>query len=549
MKTIKLIALFLVLSNWMYSQVECNSNFNNHVKISNDETTESFNPPPPSNPPNAMPPVFPSDRIVFWVHGLSAEPEFLSIIGDATEYQSPFSTIPDYPDRKVTSLYPDYHENAGGNMDGAATSLYNEIVSIGDPHCDANNIEDKTINFVIGHSQGGLVARAVDKIISEEGDDEDKRFGGIVTFGTPHQGAKVLENIDDTGPNLAVEFAQDACDVLPEGPLEEALAELPFFIQLFIDNPTLQETVDGICSNIVETSIPMVLKSQTTGVTDDFHVGSPYLNALNEYESNIPMINFWGVEDEPVAWRIASSYSLDNPDEEDAFEGDYDESVMNLVNDAIEHYQSKANEWYFISENYSNGVNICSFFNWIIDPVHCGIFQVIDGIVGETDALAVRNAYIKGSHWLQNANNSFKTIIGAYNYVELTTSVCNCILVDNQGNFIDDVFPPAGCIPPNPNIICDLTETIINAPVSKPSDGVVLVESASNLPGASFFCTTEEDFCLDPDPPSSPTPNFACFDLPGSNHGQMRNDSNTKFALKRLFDGEFGCYFKTEERD
>jgi hypothetical protein len=60
--------------------------------------------------------------------------------------------------------------------------------------------------------------------------------------------------------------------------------------------------------------------------------------------------------------------------------------------------------------------------------------------------------------------------------------------------------------------------------VDKPSDGVVLTESAMAFPGAQ----AEE--------------------MPGSNHQQMRNDSNTKAKMLKLLGGGFGAYFTTAVR-
>ena len=59
----------------------------------------------------------------------------------------------------------------------------------------------------------------------------------------------------------------------------------------------------------------------------------------------------------------------------------------------------------------------------------------------------------------------------------------------------------------------------------KPSDGVVLAESAKSFPGSK---------------PGGP--------LEGSNHFQMRNDSQLKIKLKDLYDGKFDDWFITEIR-
>ncbi len=61
----------------------------------------------------------------------------------------------------------------------------------------------------------------------------------------------------------------------------------------------------------------------------------------------------------------------------------------------------------------------------------------------------------------------------------------------------------------------------------KPNDGFILAESASNGPGN----THEVHF------------------MPGSNHMQMRNDSNTADAMTNIFEhGLQKEYFKTKKR-
>ena len=61
----------------------------------------------------------------------------------------------------------------------------------------------------------------------------------------------------------------------------------------------------------------------------------------------------------------------------------------------------------------------------------------------------------------------------------------------------------------------------------KPNDGVVLQESAQNYPGASNGDDNK---------------------MTGSNHLQMRNDSNTETKLEELMSGLYNPYFSTDNR-
>ena len=60
----------------------------------------------------------------------------------------------------------------------------------------------------------------------------------------------------------------------------------------------------------------------------------------------------------------------------------------------------------------------------------------------------------------------------------------------------------------------------------KPSDGVVLAESAKGFPDATVGAP-----------------------LNGSNHFQMRNDSQLKKALLGLYDGDNGDWFITQKKN
>ncbi len=100
----------------------------------------------------------------------------------------------------------------------------------------------------------------------------------------------------------------------------------------------------------------------------------------------------------------------------------------------------------------------------------------------------IANAFKKGIEWFTTMDPTYRSLIGA----------------------IDIEF--------------DLLDIVI---IEKPADGFILAESAMNAPGATY------------------TPRL----MPGSNHFQMKNDSNTEQAMTDIF--EFGLdrgFFKTEKR-
>ncbi len=142
--------------------------------------------------------------------------------------------------------------------------------------------------------------------------------------------------------------------------------------------------------------------------------------------------------------------------------------------------------------------------------------------------LSIEAAYYRGWQWWLNANESFKTLIGAIEYVpDGIDYLCDCTEEDESGNvigtWIEEVDDPVDCMY-NGYIDCETSEIASFAPVELESDGIVLAKSAMAYPGANAG------------------PDNA---MPGSNHSQMRNDSNLETKLDELLDGFHGMYFRT----
>ena len=82
--------------------------------------------------------------------------------------------------------------------------------------------------------------------------------------------------------------------------------------------------------------------------------------------------------------------------------------------------------------------------------------------------------------------------------------------------------------------------------IDRPSDGVVLAESAANMPGQTFIQDPNTISINNPDDPLDDVGNL--FLMKRSNHIQMRNDVNTQTALENVFNGKVGENFKTDKR-
>jgi triacylglycerol esterase/lipase EstA (alpha/beta hydrolase family) len=101
------------------------------------------------------------DRPVIWVHGLNDNNTFWANM--ATVFNA---------ERRMTSSNLNY--GTGNGVVNFATQIRN------------NNIA-RTSNIVIGHSMGGVALREVNRVNSNF-------FGGAITFGSPLDGARIVNS-------------------------------------------------------------------------------------------------------------------------------------------------------------------------------------------------------------------------------------------------------------------------------------------------------------------------------------------------------------------
>ncbi|HMN90740.1 MAG TPA: hypothetical protein PKD70_13800 [Saprospiraceae bacterium] len=142
----------------------------------------------------------------------------------------------------------------------------------------------------------------------------------------------------------------------------------------------------------------------------------------------------------------------------------------------------------------------------------------------------------KTYEWWLTANDQYRVLIGELTPQSVVTGyTCQCTTY-RAGEAVSTYSYPIGD-PSDPSQCSDgyvswiYSEECIPLPdlsiqfLAKESDGVVLAESAGSFPGAEHNEV-----------------------MPKSNHQQMRNDQNTKEKLFRLFTGQLGSFFRTEER-
>lgn len=495
-------AAFLLL-NFSYGQsIECPP-LGTSV-IGQTSTVETLNPPKNPNPTRPTPEIL-DRRLVFFVHGLNGTKSAWEHAANSTAYQAPGQEVPGYSPRKVKSLLMTYNQFS---LSGAAQQLHAALVAQGDGFCNEYRITDKSINFIIAHSQGGIVSRATDQMYEVLGEESSRRFGGIVTFGTPHQGAQIINNKDQIAP-----FMDEIISELKAGPELEALDDRPL-LNFFVPNQVVTSVADKLKEVVGNYIVPKIIDHAFPTITEDYKVGAVPLAELNGYNSTIPKVAFFGVESDPVFYKAAYSFYVKQPNEFPPFQADNDMELVNKFGNMLGTYTGKYETYNaFLEELESWGLPF-SFGQCVFMPAFCAIWNPV-----YYNVRARRDGYKRGVIFLENSNDKYKAIIGAIETSTYTTTgSTGCVTP------FGSTFPPqGGSCPPGTTMVNTPPQTY-TLTVHKENDGTVIAESAMGFPGAK----------------NAP--------MIGSNHMQMRNDSNTKARLNELFDGQHGPYFFTEKQ-
>lgn len=323
------------------------------------------------------------------------------------------------------------------------------------------------------------------------------------------------------------QMGQDACTALIAGPADEQIQGNPI-VNFFIPNETFQSLTNGFCSFAANYILPIAFKDQQQPITEDYKVGAAGIGNLNGYASALPKVAFYGVEEEPVFYRVMYNLMIKKPNDFLPFEANPDNQLVDVYSSLLATYKSKYEENKARVE-YLESIGLpCNGFQWAFSFAFCAIWdteywQKIDR----------RNAYKKGYDWLLGSNDYWKTVIGARtsSVVQGTAYECYCGIADGSGQTISEwhypVGSPADC--PQSNDWwqwCNASEYPVYYTVfqEKENDGVVIAESAAGFPGAPAHR------------------------LAASNHQQMRNDVNTKQRMLEVFAGTHGDYFVTAPR-
>gem|GEM_PF-1247823 len=450
------------------------------------------------------------DREVFFIHGLGGQGDEAGTVDISWSQASRWSALEYY----INSHRPDY---ADISLDFAALELKGDLEGF-------DGADDNSI--LIAHSQGGIVSRRVDQYyVTGELGLEPRTFGGLVTFGSPHQGAMILNNRDDL-----VAWSGTSCEALTEGPLVEEV-ESSFFLDLLLSAADLDEFQTSICNYLENGIVPFVFKDYYSGITESYKVGSEQINALNEFVPEIPYVCFYGEETEPILWHtLTHVFPGHEPNNTltygmEPFGAGDDNALLEYADEMTNKYYLKYYSYDYLSDMYSElvyGVDLATIFCYMT------VLCAVSATNSMNECRAISDAYKTGYDWFTEANTVWQGIIGAGSLVE-SSNTCYCM----DWGPLGDVHPEEYEVEPGEDCITEDDDTDCTTWANytwevKASDGVVLVESASECQGQVAAAISRN--------------------MLGSNHFSMRNDENTELRLKELFSGLHGEFFATHLR-
>ncbi len=227
------------------------------------------------------------DRNVFWTHGLADNADFWNDEYARAErnYRINSSGFT-YPTNQGIPAYADRIRNGSYPFRGTRT-------------------------IAIGHSMGGVAIREADR-------DNASLYGGMITFGTPLDGARIANEVITGGVDR---FVTQSLDNLRRGPISSAARSK---WQVFIDAVNDAVTGGGL-SVIIRTFTSSAILDITENLTGGFQQaitntfdpnnpsvrdlaeGSTYFNTIRNYSNSKPKIFAWGDEISPVHARMFAS--------------------------------------------------------------------------------------------------------------------------------------------------------------------------------------------------------------------------------------------------
>ncbi len=462
----------------------------------------------------------PGDRFIYWVHGLGGSESSWVMAATATQIGVIKNGVTIFPPRKSENITQIKYDESVSSFPVAEFSLH-EII-----HGKRQGISQsiRANDFIIAHSQGGLVSRYLDKDLNTTNTGNYYRdFGGIVTFGTPHGGAAIINTAQNNINPPIAKFFEDACNAMTAGPLAEQIGN-SWIVKIFNLQKKASEFRQTMCENVGVFGNTFA-RMYTGKLGVEYKTNSSAILSLKTYSTPTPTVCFYGIkEKEGIAFDVLYSYTKQGANNYPHFEAQNSTAeAKNEAKNTMNDYKNKADQ-------------VHMFRDWKF------VWFPIPGIVYFWNYKALYyEQYMQGVNFIKNADDRWLDIIGArtVSFIHVYETICvnpndlnandptsnspylrNKYKIANENNSAETPENPC-TFPEVPVYIVRLVPKV----TYKESDGIVLAESASAFTGAPYKRA-----------------------LRGSNHEQMKNDENTRISLIDVYEGRRGSFFYTQPR-
>lgn len=491
-----------------------------------------------------------SIRLIYFLHGIGGDQGSWNKVYKA--HQSKY---------RYAAHKPEYFGNQG-SFDNATYATHNEMTIEFNSYKSSYPSRFDTIArpYVIAHSLGGLVSRDMD-MKHDPLDLHDpllnpvnRRFWGLVTFGTPHGGASIAGN-QHLLASLGGTFSAKMLSATGNSSLAHVTSNSWVF-NLIANKANLPKNLNDLATIIGETVVTEIINSvsqKNDGISYQFTPEATYLkDTLNQYSNpTLAKALFYGIEEDPILWRVAQ-FMVKPVTDYPTYGANDDNGYADMVSDLINKMEAKST-MYRQSANWHLG----RARRWLGFWRGIGFFKYKShmsryGILNYT-ANATRDAASYG----RTMNLKYKVIIGAVDESNLyVTDTAGYICTkteqntyyDNNGNvtpgypFVYSYTTTSSC--PNDtsytisNIYSTLTTQVDITYTSKPQIRKILIETPSDAtvlaPSAQAFpgCNIQFKNFMGPVQLDDGT-----WSKGKVNHLQMRNCYETKDALNEVYKG------------
>lgn len=520
------------------------------------------------------------DINIIWIHGLNGNTNSWMMAAQATQ----FGNGSDFPARKAR-CYRGTPSSAGNPV-----QLYSEDYGIIPAARDLENyfhivmkkdeLTDK--DYIIAHSQGGIVAREWLRQMDKMPGAFDRYAYGLVTFGTPHAGARVINNCHPLLQNELEYYLNDACQALAPALIIPKINS-NFFTRMLVSKEMKDKLIKKSCTALSNTIIPYGFDNYFKRTTLDYYEEAPFLKGtgasgtwvegLNQYTLKVPVVQFFGVEEQPVLWRFMGSTlkmgedRLNNTElcfgysNDDEMPHKVEGTIRDLEGREVLEEQISDRELRLEIESYA----LAAIALVKLDFYGAGL-NLIKGFyhTGKKNA-AIENqhAYGNAKNWFYHANVSYQNVlIGArtipVGYICEITDVLECR--DPHKNPLGSgvpssklsvkrkfytagascYFEPINTLYANYHFAC---------PDGSACAGPCTGERFTIATWKNQYSYTENDAVVLASSAASNIKVDTAYShrivlMPKTNHEQMKNSDATKKALTKLYNGEFGRFFQ-----